>query len=134
MYLQNVCDILHRASRALVPYWHLRCILMIPSAIPSASQSASTGPRFKVMLGFFASKSQPEPIERPPTTFCVLWFQLSSELAAELKSLLRTAYQGCLGGRECMGMAFRHGTITAALEAVYYLEHQSPEWDARDLG
>ena len=34
-------------------------------------------------------------------------------------------------------MAFRHGAITAALEAVltqYYLEHQSPEWDARDLG
>ena len=28
--------------------------------------------------------------------------QLSSELTAELKSLMRTAYQGCLGVRECV--------------------------------
>ena len=32
-----------------------------------------------------------------------------------------------------MGMAFRHGASTAALEAVS-LEHQSPEWDVAILG
>ena len=89
------CDIFYSTSRAVFMSFYRRCIFMTPSASPSAS----TGPRFKVMLGFFTSKSQQgnHSLLKTLRHFLLLMPQQSLELIAEFISLLRTHYQGSLG-------------------------------------
>ena len=55
------------------------------------------------MLGvfhYYRTTRKSRPLKASLQHF-VLMSQLSSEFTAELKSLMRTAYQGCLGVRVC---------------------------------
>ena len=97
-----VCGTFNRASCVLLLYVYIDSIAVYGTS--ECEFECKIGLRFKVMLGllaYFTIKGQqgnPDPF-KASLQHVVLMSQLSSELTAELKSLMRTAYQECLGVR-----------------------------------